>query len=72
MPHNGFSDKLARDAVLTCVRSYREAMARFSTMQVLDVWYAGFEAEKIIADIEDADIRADPEAPEQSKEALRR
>ena len=24
---NGFSDKLAREAVLTCVRSYREAMA---------------------------------------------
>ena len=55
---NGFSDKLARDAVLTCVRSYREAMARFSTMRALDVWYDRFEAEKLIADIEDADIRA--------------
>jgi len=55
---NGFSDKLARDAVVTCVRSYREAMARFSTMQALDVWYDRFEAEKIIADIENADIRA--------------
>ena len=54
---NGLSDKLARDAVVTCVRSYREAMARFSTMQALDVWYDRFEAEKIIADIEDADIR---------------
>ncbi len=69
---NGFSDKLARDAVVTCIRSYREAMARFSTMQALEVWYDRFEAEKIIADIEDADIRADPEAPEQSKEGLRR
>ncbi len=55
---NGFSDKLSRDAVLTCVRSYREAMARFSTMRALDVWYVRFEAEKLIADIEDADIRA--------------
>ena len=54
---NGFSDKLARDAVVTCVRLYREAMARFSTMQALDVWYDRFEAEKIIADIENADIR---------------
>ena len=43
---------------MTCVRSYREAMAQFSTMQALDVWYARFEAEKLIADIEDADIRA--------------
>jgi uncharacterized protein (DUF2252 family) len=54
---NGFSDKLARDAVLTCVRSYREAMARFSKMRVLDVWYARFEAEKLITDIKNADIR---------------
>jgi uncharacterized protein (DUF2252 family) len=55
---NGFSEKRARDAVLTCVRSYREAMAHFSAMRALDVWYARFEAERIIADIEDADIRA--------------
>ena len=55
---NGFSDKLAREAVLKCVRSYREAMARFSTMRVLDVWYARFEAERLVAEIEDADIRA--------------
>ena len=55
---NGFSDKLARDAVLTCVRSYREAMARFSTMRALEVWYARFEADKLVADIEDADTRA--------------
>jgi len=55
---NGFSASLSRDAVLTCVRSYREAMARFSTMRALDVWYARFEAEKLIADIADAEIRA--------------
>jgi hypothetical protein len=33
-------------------------MARFSTMRVLDVWYARFEAETLVAEIEDADIRA--------------
>lgn len=55
---SGFSDKLAGDAVLSCVRSYRQAMARFSTMRALDVWYARFQAEKLIADIEDADVRA--------------
>ncbi len=58
MPHNGFSDDIARDAVLTCVRSYREAMAKFSTMRALDVWYARFEAESLIEDIDDDDIRA--------------
>jgi uncharacterized protein (DUF2252 family) len=55
---NGLSDKRARDAVLTCVRSYREAMARFSAMRALDVWYARFEAETLVADIEEADVRA--------------
>ncbi len=33
-------------------------MAQFSTMRALDVWYARFEAEKLVADIDDADIRA--------------
>ena len=54
---NGLGDKLARDAVLTCVRSYRQSMAQFSTMRALDVWYARFEAKKLVADIADADIR---------------
>jgi uncharacterized protein (DUF2252 family) len=55
---SGLSDNIARDAVRTCVQSYREAMARFSVMRALDVWYARFEAEKLIEDIGDAGIRA--------------
>jgi uncharacterized protein (DUF2252 family) len=55
---NGLSDKRARDAVLTCARSYREAMERFSTMRALEIWYARFEAKKLIEDIEDPDVRA--------------
>jgi uncharacterized protein (DUF2252 family) len=55
---NGFSDDVARDAVLECVRSYREAMARYSTMRALDVWYARFEAEELVADIKDDNLRA--------------
>ena len=45
---NGFSEDIARDAVLACVRSYREHMAEYSEMRVLDVWYASI-------DVEDAD-----------------
>ena len=56
--NSGFNDDIARDAVRICIRSYREAMARFSRMRALDVWYARFEAEKLVEDIEDADIRA--------------
>jgi uncharacterized protein (DUF2252 family) len=53
---NGLSDKIARQAVLTCVRSYRKHMAEFSTMRALDVWYARFEAEELVANIQDPDM----------------
>src|SRR5215469_6631789 len=46
--NNNLSEQVARDAVLNCVRSYREHMAEFSAMEVLDVWYASFEAETLI------------------------
>src|SRR5215467_4905144 len=46
--NNNLSEQVARDAVLNCVRSYREHMAEFSSMDVLDVWYASFEAETLI------------------------
>jgi uncharacterized protein (DUF2252 family) len=55
---NGFSDNCAREAVLRCTRSYREAMARFSRMRAVDVWYARFEAETLVEDIDDVGIRA--------------
>lgn len=54
---NGFGDDRSREAVLTCVRAYRRAMARFSAMRALEVWYARFDAEDLVADIEDCDLR---------------
>ena len=51
--NNGFSEAVARDTTLTCVRSYREAMAQFSDMRALDVWYATLDFEQIIPRIED-------------------
>ncbi len=47
---NGFSEDDARDAVLTCVRSYREHMAEYSEMRVLDVWYASIDVEEAARD----------------------
>lgn len=55
---NSLSEKQAQEAVLTCVRSYREHMAEFSKMRALNVWYASFEAEKLFATIKEADVRA--------------
>ena len=54
---NGFSEACARDAVLACVQSYRERMAEYSQMRVLDVWYADIDLEDLIATIEDAQAR---------------
>jgi uncharacterized protein (DUF2252 family) len=51
--NNRFSDAVARDSALACVRSYREAMAQFSGMRTLDVWYATLDFERIIPQIED-------------------
>ena len=54
---NGLSESDAKDAVLTCVRSYREHMAEFSEMNVLDLWYFAIDAEMLIATIEDPALR---------------
>jgi uncharacterized protein (DUF2252 family) len=45
---NGFSSATNRAAAMATVRSYREWMARFATMRLIDVWYSG---------ITEADIR---------------
>src|SRR5215469_15694415 len=46
--NNNLTEQVAREAVLNCVRSYREQVAEFGSMNVLDVWYASFEAETLI------------------------
>jgi uncharacterized protein (DUF2252 family) len=54
---NGFSEDTARDAVLSCVRSYRERMAEYGDMPVLDVWYASIDVERLIPTIGDKEAR---------------
>ncbi|MGT2457930.1 DUF2252 domain-containing protein [Cupriavidus basilensis] len=54
---NGLGDSIAKDAVLACVRSYRENMATFSEMKSLDLWYHAIEAEGLIASIADPALR---------------
>jgi uncharacterized protein (DUF2252 family) len=54
---NGIGESDAKDAVLTCVRSYREHMAEFAEMKVLDLWYFAVEANMLIAGIKDPALR---------------
>jgi uncharacterized protein (DUF2252 family) len=55
--NNGFSKASAHDAVLACVRSYRQRMAEYSQMPALDVWYASIEVEKVLPTIKDKEAR---------------
>ena len=54
---NGLSESVAKDAALSCVSSYREHMAEFAEMKVLDLWYFAVEAEMLISSVKDAGIR---------------
>jgi hypothetical protein len=53
---NGFSEDCARDAVRSCVRSYRQRMAEYSDMPVLDVWYSSIDIEKLLPTISDKTV----------------
>ena len=55
--NNDFRKGDTRDAVLSCVRSYRERMAEYSHMTVLDVWYASIDVEKMITTLKDKEAR---------------
>jgi uncharacterized protein (DUF2252 family) len=54
---NGLSDAKAKDAVMTCVRAYRESMAEFSRMKTLELWYAVLDVDELVADIKDPKLR---------------
>jgi len=58
---NRFSDKDCKAITRTCVRAYREAMAKFSTMSVLDVWYSRFNMDSFIASAPDAEAKRNRE-----------
>ncbi len=55
--NNGFREDRARECVLGCVRSYRERMAEYSEMRVMDLWYESIELEDLIPTIQDEKAR---------------
>jgi uncharacterized protein (DUF2252 family) len=58
---NRFSDKDCDIITRSCVRAYREAIAKFSAMNVLDVWYSRFDMDSFIASAPDADAKKNRE-----------
>ena len=55
--NDGFSKGDAHDAVLACVRSYRERMAEYSDMPVLEMWYVSLDVDKIVAKFKDKEAQ---------------
>ncbi len=58
----GLGKAIANDAVMSCVRTYRESMAEFSQMQTLELWYYALGAEELLAGM----------APDLRKRAMKR
>jgi uncharacterized protein (DUF2252 family) len=54
---NGLTDAAAKDAVTTCVRTYRESLAELSQMRTLELWYRSLAVDELVAAIEDPRIR---------------
>src|SRR5213083_2576925 len=50
---NGFSAAGQRDAAISCVRSYRERIAKFSNKPALDVWYSHIDIEAVLGTFSD-------------------
>ncbi|MDF9749328.1 DUF2252 domain-containing protein [Arthrobacter sp. ES3-54] len=50
--NNAFTKEETRDATLSSVRAYREAMAEFAQMRTLDIWYARLSEEQLMEAID--------------------
>jgi uncharacterized protein (DUF2252 family) len=55
--HNSFDKATGREASLSCVRSYRQRMADYSQMRVLEVWYSRLDVDELMPQMSDQQIR---------------
>ena len=56
---NGLSEKKRRSAVLACAQGYREGMRMFADMGHIDVWYAHFDVDTLLAKVAtDIDVKS--------------
>ena len=55
---NSLSERIARDVVMTCVRTYRESMAEFSELKKLELWHQSMPADELAAHINNPEDRA--------------
>jgi len=55
--NNNLSDDTARNAVLECVRSYRENMMIFSEMRTMELWHYSLGPDKLISKLKDPELK---------------
>ena len=55
--NNDLNDTISKEAVLECVRSYREHMADYSKMRVLELWHYSLAADKMTSKLKDKEIQ---------------
>ena len=58
--NNGFTKAEAKDAALASAQAYREGMAQFAEMRTLDIWYARFSEQELLAAIDAAGVDQGP------------
>lgn len=55
--NNNLSEAVAREAVLACVRSYRENMVVFSEMKMMELWHYSLGAEMMLSKLKDPEVQ---------------
>jgi len=55
--NNNLSDDTARNAVLECVRSYRENMMIFSEMRTMELWHYSLGSDQLISKLKDPELK---------------
>jgi uncharacterized protein (DUF2252 family) len=55
--NNNLNDTLAREAVLECVRSYRENMMVFSEMKIMEIWHYALGPDQLTSKLKDPELR---------------
>ena len=55
--NNNLNDNIAREAVLECVRSYRENMMVFSEMRTMELWHYSLGPDQLISRLKDPELK---------------
>lgn len=55
--NNNLSDDIASNAVLECVRSYRENMMVFSEMRTMELWHYSLGPDQLISKLKDPELK---------------